>query len=205
MYVISFSLLLIISYYYKFILKDINNRLTINRVSLAIEFILLSLFYYQCITSKLKKYFFPLAIISFLILSYWDFTTSKPGEFNFILLVTECLFFLIIIVYFFYEKLKYNFSVPIYYSPEFWVSVAFLIYFSGNFFLFLFSRPMFNDANFKIHYTLIYSTVTIIKNIFLCTAIVVNKDMVNYQKKRRKLFNIDLDSFYQVKNLINQR
>ena len=72
----------------------------------------------------------------------------------------------------------YNFTIPLYQLPSFWISVAFLVYFSGNFFLFLFSKVIENEPGFADQYTLIYSSITIIKNIFLCIALIINKKTI---------------------------
>jgi hypothetical protein len=84
-------------------------------------------------------------------------------------------------------------EVPIYQKTIFWISVAFIVNFSGNFFLFLFSKNSDqNDAIFRNQYTVIYSTVTIIKNLLLCISVFI-KD--NSTKESNKIiFDGDLDS-----------
>jgi hypothetical protein len=54
---------------------------------------------------------------------------------------------------------------------------------------------MFKNENFKPQYTLIYSIVTIFKNIFLCIAVITNKDLVNQQQMEAKPIDIDLGTF----------
>ena len=195
LYTFVLALSICISIYLKFYLKDGSSRLILNRIFLVLEFIFLSIFYNYSITNKYKMWiFFPSTII-FIILSIQDYLVSFSSNFSFIPLVIECLFFLLVIVYFFYEKIQHSISTPIYTSPVFWISVGFLIYFSGNFFLFLFSNSMYKDENFKTQYTLIYSIVTIFKNIFLCTAVITNKDLVNQQQMEAKPIDIDLGTF----------
>ena len=75
---------------------------------------------------------------------------------------------------------------PIYHRAIFWISVAFIINFSGNFFLFLFSKNSYNDEYFQKQYTIIYSTVTFIKNILLCVAILIKEN-----KKKKSLESYD--------------
>ena len=118
------------------------------------------------------------------------------NNFTFIPLVIECLYFLLVIVYFFYNKIQNDLNTSIYFQPVFWISVGFLIYFSGNFFLFLFSRSMINDPEFRIQYTIIYDSVTIIKNIFICTAIIVHAKNDDQLGNSNKNINIDLDTAY---------
>ena len=199
LYSIIFSLFLCLSIYTRICLKNINLQLIINRTFLVLEFILLSAFYNFSLSNEHRKLIFSISVILFSSYSLYDYLLSKPEDFSFIPLVIECLFFLLVIVYYFYEKIKYNISSPIYYAPVFWVSVAFLIYFSGNFFLFLFSNSMFKNVDFKIEYTIIYGTVTIIKNIFLCTAVIANKELVSQQQMEAKPIDIDLGSFNPIK------
>jgi Na+-transporting NADH:ubiquinone oxidoreductase subunit NqrD len=75
---------------------------------------------------------------------------------------------------------------PVYQKMVFWVSVAFILNFSGNFFLFLYSKNSFNSVEFQRQYTIIYSSVTILKNILLCIA-------VSIKEKKKELQS---DSFY---------
>lgn len=90
-------------------------------------------------------------------------------------------------------------EVPIYQKTIFWISLAFIVNFSGNFFLFLFSKnSVQNDANFINQYTIIYSTVTTIKNLLLCITIFV-KDNSN-KESNKIMFEIDLDSIKTNKN-----
>ena len=203
-YTASTAFFLCLVLYFNFFLKDFLHRLIVNRIFLAMEFTFLSLYFYRVLISGMKKVIFPVAVTVFLLYSGYDYYISKPGEFSFIPLVIECLFFLLVIIFYFYEKIQYHISSPIYYSPGFWISVAFLIYFSGNFFLFLFSKSMFKDPNFRIQYTTIYSTVTIIKNIFLCTAVGVNAYLIKEEEKNSGLpIDIDLGSFNPTANHTN--
>lgn len=84
-------------------------------------------------------------------------------------------------------------EVPIYQKTIFWISLAFIVNFSGNFFLFLFSKNSdTTDVDFRTQYTIIYSTVTIIKNLLLCISIFV-KDSPN-KESNKIMFEVDLDS-----------
>ena len=196
LYTIAFAIFLLLSIYFRIILKDHAHQLIINRFFLIVEFAFLSLFYYNYLVIKYKKFIFLFSTIIFFSYSFYDFIfISLPGEFNFTLLVTECLFFLIVIILYFFEKIKYSISSPIFNAPDFWISVSFLIYFSGNFFLFLFSKTNFKIPDFKIQYTLIYNSFAIMKNIFLCTAIIINSKIVDQNDKANKTIDIDLGTF----------
>ncbi len=77
---------------------------------------------------------------------------------------------LLILIYIFYEKMQYTLLNPIYQTSFFWIAVAFIIYFAGNFFLFLYSKNSYQDEAFRRQYTIIYTTVTIAKDILLSIA-----------------------------------
>jgi hypothetical protein len=200
LYTSVFALFLLLTLFFKFYLKNPVLQLLSNRIFLVSEFIFLSLFYYHILIGKLKRVVIPVAVLSFVTHSVYDYYTSKSGEFTFMPLVAECFFFILVIVYFMYEKIQYSVSSPIYYLPSFWISVAFLIYFSGNFFLFLFSKSMFNNPDFREQYTLIYSTVTIMKNIFLCTALITNSNLVEHEKNTGRRIDVELGAFNQFAN-----
>ncbi len=195
LYTLIFSFFLILSGIFLLFYKDHFHQLIVNRVFLVWEFIFLSWFYYTLLRFKYKKVFFITAATFFLLYSIFDFWVTDSGSFSFIPLVIECFFFLLVIVFYFYEKIQFNIATPIYYSPDFWISVAFLIYFSGNFFLFLFSKSMFDNPGFREQYTVIYGTVTIIKNIFLSTSIIVYSNLRLEENSIRPL-NVDLDAIY---------
>lgn len=90
-------------------------------------------------------------------------------------------------------------SEPIYQKPVFWISSAFILDFSGNFFLFLYSQNNYNqDEVFQKHYTIIYGTITILKNILLCISAYVAEDIPN---KPSNTIDVNLDTFYpHIKN-----
>jgi hypothetical protein len=88
---------------------------------------------------------------------------------------------------------------PVYQKAIFWISVAFIINSAGNFFLFLYSKNSFNeDPNFKRQYTIIYTTVTVIKNLLLCISILIKETPKN--ESDDPIFDVDLDSFNPSKN-----
>ncbi len=195
-YVSALAFFLCLSVYFKFIQHDRAQQLLVNRIFLLVEFALLAKYYYYQLQYKHKKTIFLSATLGFLFYSIFDYLTVKsPQDFSFIPLVIECLFFAMVIVYFFYEKIQFNLSIPILHTSEFWVSVAFLLYFSGNFFLFLFSKSMFSNPAFKAQYTIIYSSITIIKDVLVSVAILVNVYVNNNQNRLNNPIDIDLGTF----------
>lgn len=116
----------------------------------------------------------------------------------FIPLSVEHILLLIFIIYYFFEVMQESVIEPIYQRAIFWISVAFIINSAGNFFLFLYSKNSYNDDVFKRQYTIIYTTVTVIKNLLLCISIFIKESPKIESDK--EVFDIDLDSFNQIKN-----
>ncbi|MBX2919165.1 MAG: hypothetical protein KF741_07930 [Ferruginibacter sp.] len=111
----------------------------------------------------------------------------------FMLISVEHVLLLIFILYYFFETIQNITSEPIYQKAIFWISVAFIINSAGNFFLFLYSKNSFKDDTFKMQYTIIYTTVTILKNIFLCISIPIKESPS--KSISEQTLNIDLDPF----------
>ncbi len=84
---------------------------------------------------------------------------------------------------------------PIYQKAVFWISAAFILNFSGNFFLFLYSKNSFDDDAFRRHYNIIYGTVTFVKNILLCISILIKE---NNQNSKNYPFDSSFDVFQPI-------
>lgn len=173
------------------------------RIFLLVEFIILSMLYISILRNIKSKQFIVLSICLYTIYWVYNFYNSKFSEFDFMPVVVECLFFNLLIVYYFYDLIQYNFTIPLYQIPSFWISVGFLIFFSGNFFLFLYTKSMKNEPGFDNQYTIIYSSITILKNILLCTGIIVNKNLMIYKDTHPISTNLNLGSFHPFNKSIN--
>ncbi|MGB5007937.1 MAG: hypothetical protein WBO39_13445, partial [Ferruginibacter sp.] len=88
---------------------------------------------------------------------------------------------------------------PIYHKTIFWISVAFIINFSGNFFLFLYSKTSYNYEAFRRQFLIIYSSVTIIKNILLCIAVALKETKIDNQNLNLSSIDSELDSYLPFK------
>lgn len=164
------------------------------RLFIALEFILICIFYRTVLNNPKVKNILIISAFFFLIFCIYNFVKS-PIVFDFMPLVVECLFLMIVVLYYFFETMRLNLSTPLFQTPTFWFSVAFLIYFSGNFFLFLFSKSMENEPGFRNQYYFIVSTITIIKNILFCTALFVNKNLIIQKSNTSIPSNLNLDNF----------
>lgn len=180
--------------------KSREYHLILLRVLIILEFVLLSVYYKTLLKSSIIKSILQISAPLYAVFSFLDFFMGKKNEFDFLPLVIECLFFTIIILYFFYELMQDNVYTPIYLLPAFWVSLGFLIYFSGNFFLFLYTKSY--GSEIKYQFTIIYSFVTILKDIVLCCAVIAYKQFSVRQSKAGIKTDIDLGN---ISPFINQR
>ena len=196
--VLFLSIIVLITLRYGF--KSYTAYLLYNRIYLITEFALISQFFiYNIRNIKLKKTVYFL-IFAFVVFSFYDYITSINQPFTYYPLAFECILLPFIILLFFYEKMKYNTQYAIYLSPAFWIAVAFLIFSTGNFFLFLFSKMLLQNPESKKLYNDIYGTFTILKNILLCTAVIVAKNSTIKDDKSNIEVTLELETSIPFKN-----
>ncbi len=177
-----------------YILKSFPYNLISIRIFIGLEFLLVAVFYSTIIKNFTVGLIIKVSIVLYLLYSFYNFYKSPPGQFDFIPLVIECLLFCTLIMYYFFETMRITVSIPLYQLPTFWISVGFLIYFSGNFFLFLYANNSIKNPAFAAQYTLIYSSITIVKNILLCIGVITNKNLITKDQHSIPV-NLNLDSF----------
>lgn len=143
------------------------------RLYIGIEYFTLVLFFALLVKSKIYK-----KIILFSIFPFWgycifNYSISDPNTFNNYPAIVEFSLFILIILFYFYEKMKIVSSIPLFSSVSFWLSVGLFIFFTGNLFFLLF----INSANKDIlqQMFVIYSGVTITKNIIIASAWFANE------------------------------
>lgn len=166
----------------------------IPRIHTVIEFSLLTYLFSIFLKSTLFKKIATFSILPFTLLCCFDFLRSKEPSVAYVPLLVECSFFIIFIIYFFFEKLKQDVNEPLFSTFVFWFSVALLINSSGNFLLFVYSETSNKDVDFRINYAIIYSTVTIVKNILLCVAVTMKETIITKASKNLQP-DIDLAIF----------
>ena len=161
-----------------------------------IELGFLSYFVYLSITSVLVKRIILFAQPLFACYCIYDYLSTTQPTIGYFPAAVECLIMLSFIIYFFFELMQKVVSIPLYVTIEFWLAVALILYFSGNFFLFVYSRSMINDKEFQAVYKTIYSPIIIIKNTFISLAIIFKANL-NSTNRSEDFFNPDLDRFFK--------
>lgn len=176
-YAILYSAIILLVLFFRYYLDNRNVTALLKRAAIVIEFSLLCHYYTQILVNPKIKKILPVAGILFFIVACYDYYISVERVISFMPLVVESLFLILLIVYFFYEKVQFSLLTPIYLSMSFWISTGFLIYFSGNFFLFLLSKTAVKDKQFVTQYNLVYNFFTIIKDVLLCIAVTVHNPL----------------------------
>jgi hypothetical protein len=169
-------------------------------VSLILQFIFLSILYFNIIKNKKIKNLIISGAVLYVFFWIYNFSKSNPSEYDFTPLAIECIFFTFLIVYYFFEIMRYSLDIQLFQLPSFWISVAFLINFSGTFILFLFGKSLVEDPSFKTQFLIIVSTITIIKNILLCTAVIANKNLKAPKDHPALPSDLNLDNFQSFNN-----
>lgn len=109
-------------------------------------------------------------------------------------MIAEFLVFIVALVYFFYEKMQTVVFYPLYQNITFWICVALFIYFTGNFFFLIFVKSS-TEASFVTQMKVIYSFITITKNIILCLAMLGNEYIESPEDNLNIPTDITLEEF----------
>lgn len=165
----------------RYVYESFETYYLLTRIYNIIEYSLLAYLFYLYIKNKIVRNILLFSSIPYILFCIYDFVFARAPSLAFFPLITEYLILLLFIIYFFFEVIQETVVEPIYNKAIFWISVAFIINFSGNFFLLLSSVNSFQDEVFRNTFTIIYSSVTILKNILLCIAVTINEDKTDNQ------------------------
>lgn len=166
------------------------------RIYNVVEFTLLSFFIYSSLTPRKYLFIIKLLPIFYFIFCFYDFWVSPKNSIAFRPVVVECIVMLLIITYLFYDKIQSNFLIPLYQTRIFWIAVALLIYFAGNFFLFSYSSTIDRRnkeflKQFNVMYIIIFSTIVILKNLFICISLLMKENIVTGKASLSSLNDYD--------------
>ena len=139
------------------------------RIFYIFEFLLCAAFFYFLLKNKVVKKIILYSIIPFCFFCIYTFAKSNPLKFDTFPTLVEFLFFILVILYYFFEKMSNVSRVPLYQSISFWLCVGLFIYFTGTFFYFLMVNSSKDPSLIKLM-KIIYSIVSISKDIILSLA-----------------------------------
>jgi len=167
------------------------------RFHLMFEYLIVSFFFSLLIRSKVVRYLVLFSSVPFLIYCGLDFYWTDNETFHNTPTLIELLFFIIVIIYFLFEKMRFSFQMPVYQTINFWVAVGLFVYFSGIFFYILLSESYFSqNERVRNELLLIYISVTILKNLILAFAVTVKEPKAESEDYEFNIpLEINLDSF----------
>jgi len=193
-YTILIAILVIVGFSLLYINKSPEKYYLVVRTYVILEFTLLTYLFHLYIKNNFLRKLILYSPIIFILFCIFVFSREKIPGMPFLPISVAHITLLCLILYYLFEVMQETVLEPIYQKAIFWISVAFIINSAGNFFLFLYSKNSFNDdPNFKRQYTIIYTTVTVIKNMLLCISILIKETPKNESDK--VTFDVDLDSF----------
>jgi len=149
-----------------------------------VEYSFFCYFIYIILPITFIKKIVPFVWIAFIILALIDIIyISKEKDFNSFATGIESIIVLLLCSYYLFTQIKGSNSLLIYSTFNFWVVIAFFIFFSGTFFLYLLTNKMYRSASFQTLYFVINISFNILKNILLCVAMTMKlNDSVSQQK-----------------------
>jgi len=140
LYTILIAILVIVGFCLLYIFKAPHNYYLVVRVYIAIEYSLLAYFFSLYIRNRFIKNILLFSPVPFFLFCIYDFMIEKVPGLPFVPASIEHMILLCFIIYYFFEVMQETVIEPIYQKAIFWISVAFIINSSGNFFLFLYSK-----------------------------------------------------------------
>lgn len=135
------------------------------------QFTLVSLFSYLSIKEKKFKYIPIIGAVVFYIIAIRNFTNIRFDSFSVslasIFIIPYCILLL-------YEKMRDSNIEFVYNNKKFWIIIAFLLYFSGTLFLYIYMNTLPEQQ--RSNYWTINNFFEILKNILFCIAFIMKKN-----------------------------
>lgn len=146
----------------------------------VIELWLFVYFFIPFIKHTFTRKFIKTVAILFTFYCIYDFYISKMPSVGFYPAAIECICLMLFIIIYFYERFQNLSMKPLTHTKIFWISFGFFVYATGSFFLFLYSQGSMNNNNsnqqFLNQYKIIFSTISILKNILVCIAFFIDEN-----------------------------
>ena len=161
------------------------------RIYTIVEFFLIGLYLRTIIKNTVVKKVIIYLIVAFLLFASVDFYWTKADSFDSIPTGVSCIVILFLCIFYLYEQVKDPENLFLYSSPNFWVVVALIIFFSGTFFLFIYSQnSLKGNAEFQHYFDLINSSFNLLKNLIFSIAFIIKpgKSSDNTLRKQNPAF-----------------
>lgn len=144
------------------------------RVFTIVECLTLILYLWLILSNRTAKTALVFISIGFVAFSIWDLITNRTEDtFDSIPTVIECIIIIGFSMFYFYEQLKNPQSLFLYSTPHFWIVVGLIIFFAGNFFVFIYAQSNSESVEFKNTFDLINTILSFIENILFLIAFII--------------------------------
>ena len=136
---------------------------------------ILLMYYLKSILRSLKaRKIISLLILFFVLFALYDLVTNSDADtFDSLPTVFECLIIIGFSTYYLYEQLSSPESLFLYSTPTFWIIVGLMLFFSGNFFVFIYAQSNSESIEFKNTFELINTILAFIENILFLIAFII--------------------------------
>jgi uncharacterized membrane protein (GlpM family) len=174
--------------------------ITLLNLFTIVEYTFFCYFIYLILPKSHIKKAVPFIWIAFIIFALADYVFfTKTREFDSFASGIEAIVVLILCVGYLFSEIRGNNNLLVYSTFNFWAVIAFFIYFSGTFFLYLMTDKMRVSVSFQKMYFVINISFNILKNLLLCVAMTMK---INGSVKEQKKVIPDLgdDLFIYQKN-----
>jgi len=155
----------------------IGNNLYLLHFYTIIEFSMIASIFSTTILSKRTTIYLIVGFVSFALLN--GFFIEGLNHYNANVRAIECITLIFLSLLFFYQTLNNNKARRLEHLPMFWISVAVLLYFSGNFLVFLISEYALVSERMSFTIWGIHALINIIKNILFAIALWVQPTKLN--------------------------
>jgi hypothetical protein len=158
---------------------------------------MIAYFYWNLLKARILRNLLIISIVPFSALCLFDLIKFGNSQFKHLPTLVEFAFFILVIICYLFERMRYYFHTPIYNTINFWISVGLFIYFSGNFFYVLLAQTSTSQStDIKNDLVMISGTVTLLKNFVLGFALTVKEPNESPDEYEFKIpLEINLDSF----------
>ncbi len=173
-----------ISFYLQSVVHTPNFIILLNLFT-VLEYTFFCYFLYLIFPKGYVRKAIPFLWLGFLLFALIDYIFfSKTHEFDSIASGIEAIIVLVLCMAYLFSQVKGNNYLVVYSTFNFWAVIAFFIYFSGTFFLYLMTDKMRVSVSFQKMYFVINISFNILKNLLLCVAMTMKLNgLVKEQKK----------------------
>ncbi|HEU5364437.1 MAG TPA: hypothetical protein VFU62_02835 [Hanamia sp.] len=174
--------------------------ITLLNLFTIVEYTFFCYFIYLILPKSWIKMVVQILWIGFILFAFIDyFFFSKTRDFDSIASGIEAIIVLLLCMAYLFSQIRGNNNLLVYSTFNFWAVIAFFIYFSGTFFLYLMADKMMYNISFQKMYFIINISFNIFKNLLLCVAMTMKLNGIASEQKKI-IPDLDDDLFIYQKN-----